>query len=345
MKILVTGGTGFVGSHTAAVLASHGHEIKMLVRSEEKMKRVMQLHNVAIKDFVIGDITDPIACRNALQDCDGLVHSAAMVSTSRKDTDKVFKTNLEGTRNIIGQAVERELKQIVHVSSITAIYNPGVQSVNEQSPPGTATSAYGRSKVSSEKFVRQLQALGAPIVITYPAGVIGPGDPALTEPLQGLVMFLRNLAVITTTGIQMVDVRDVADLHARVFSSTPSNDRFMLGGHYYPWQELVDTLEELTGRKLRKLYFPKPALKAIGRLVDGIKYFVDMEIPADSESVAYACQWVIADNSKLEGELGFTFRNHKQSLADTLHWIVKSGHLQKHLIGNLADNYPAGRLS
>jgi dihydroflavonol-4-reductase len=258
-----------------------------------------------------------------------------MVSTSRKDTEQVFNTNVEGTRNIIGQAVELGLKQIVHVSSITAIYNPDSASVNEQSPPGTATSAYGRSKVSSEKFVRQLQGQGAPIVITYPTGVIGPGDPALTEPLQGLVLFLRSLAIVTTTGLQLVDVRDVADLHTQAFSGPAISDRFMLGGHYYPWQELAEALEELTGRRLRKLYFPRPVLKAIGRIVDSIKYFVDMEIPADSESVGYACQWVVADSSKLEQERNFSFRDGKQSLADTLLWIVESGHLDKKLIGKL----------
>lgn len=336
MKILVTGGTGFVGSHTAAALIRAGHEVRLLVRSKDKMQRVMQHHELTIADFVIGDITDPAACEQALRGCDGLVHSAAMVSTSRKDTARVFSTNVEGTRNIIGQAVAQGLKQIVHVSSVTAIYNPDAESVHEKSPLGTATSAYGSSKVTSEKYVRKLQDQGAPIVITYPASVIGPGDPALTEPLQGLALFLRDIAIITTTGMQLVDVRDIADLHTHVFSTPPSTDRFMLGGHYYPWIELVSTLEELTGRKLRKLYFPSPALKAIGRLMDGIKYFIDMEIPADSESVGYACQWVIADSGKLEQQLDFSFRDGRQSLADTLRWIVKSGHLEKRLIGKLA---------
>lgn len=340
MKILVTGGTGFVGSHTAAALVKAGHQVKLLIRSKVKMQKVMQYHGITIDDFVIGDITDPAACRTALEDCDGLVHSAAMVSTSRKDTEQIFNTNVQGTRNIIGQAVELGLKQIVHVSSITAIYNPDSPSVNEQSPPGTASSAYGRSKVSSEKFVRQLQKQGAPIVITYPTGVIGPGDPALTEPLQGLVLFLRSIAVITTTGLQLVDVRDVAKLHAQAFSGPATTDRFMLGGHYYPWQELVDALEEITGRRLRKLYFPRPVLKAIGLVVDSIKYFVDMKIPVDSESVGYACQWVVADSSKLEQQYGFIFRDGKQSLADTLLWIVESGHLDKRLIGKLASQLP-----
>jgi dihydroflavonol-4-reductase len=149
------------------------------------------------------------------------------------------------------------------------------------------------------------------------------------------------MAILTTTGLQLVDVRDVAELHAQAFSGPAITDRFMLGGHYYPWQELVDALEELTGRRLRKLYFPRPALKAIGRVMDSIKYFVDMKIPADSESVGYACQWVVADSSKLEQERSFIFRNGKQSLADTLLWIVESGHLDKKLIGKL---YPPNRL-
>ena len=95
MKILVTGGTGFVGSHTAAALVSAGHQLKLLVRSEEKMHKVMQHHDIIIDDFVVGDITDTQACRKALEGCDGVVHSAAMVSTSRKDTERVFNTNMD----------------------------------------------------------------------------------------------------------------------------------------------------------------------------------------------------------------------------------------------------------
>ncbi len=338
MKILLTGGTGFIGSHTAAALIKAGHQIRLLVRSQEKMHRVMQYHGITIDDYLIGDITDPLACRDALEGCEGLVHSAAMVSTSRKDAQQVHNTNVEGTRNIIGEAVALGLKQIIHVSSITAVYNPRATAVDESSAIGTATSTYGRSKVTSEKLVRQFQAQGAPITITYPTGVIGPGDPALTEPLQGLVLFLKTMAVITTTGIQLVDVRDVADAHSRIFNAKPSSDRFVLGGSYYPWHEFVDTLEELTGRKLRKLYFPKPALKSIGWIMDGIKYFVDMGIPGGSESVGYACQWIFADSSKLKREMDFHFIDGKQSLADTLQWLVASGHLDKHLIGRLNDN-------
>ncbi len=288
MKILVTGGTGFVGSHTAAALIKAGHSVRMLVRSKEKMDKVMHYHGVTISDYVLGDITDRELCRQALSGCDGVVHSAAMVSTSKKDADLVYRTNVEGTKNIIGQAVELALTHIVHVSSITAIYNPQAPSLNELTPLGSSASAYGHSKVISEEYVRRLQAEGEPIIITYPAGVIGPGDPALTEPLQGLVIFLNTLAVSTTTGIQFVDVRDVAEVHARIFSGPSRADRFMLGGYYYTWGQLATKLEQLTGHRLRKLYFAKPVMKAIGALFDFANSIVDIkvDVPIDSESIS-----------------------------------------------------------
>lgn len=329
MKILVTGGTGFIGSHSAAALIAAGHEVRMLVRSKEKMDRVMDYHGVTISDFAIADVTDRKACRQALSGCDGVIHSAAMVSTARRDAERVYHTNVEGTRNIVGQAVELGLSHIIHVSSVTAVYDPQAQSLDESSSSGHSDSPYGRSKIACEDYVRALQAEGEPIIITYPAGVIGPGDPALTEPLQGLVMFLNNLAITTSSGVQFVDVRDIAELHAQLFDEPARPDRYMLGGHYYSWPVLTEKLEKLSGRSLRKMYFPKPILKTIGCLYDAINNLVDLKLslPIDSESIGYATHWVYADNSKVLARPGFSFREGEDSLRDTLQWLQQAGHI------------------
>jgi len=335
MNILVTGGTGFIGSHIAAALQRAGHRVRLLIRSKKKLDRVFGILETPIDDFVIGDVTDVSAVSRGLEDCEAVVHTAGMVSTARKDIPRVFETNVTGTRNVIDQALALGLHHIIHLSSITAVYQPEASRLDETSPPGIAGNAYGQSKVKCEHYVRALQAQGAPITITYPTSVIGPHDPGLTEPLQGLVFFLRAGALITKTGMQIIDVRDVADVHCQILDRPPKSDRFMIGGHYFGWPQLAETLEHLTGRRLRRLYVPPYVLSGIGKIIDGLKRLHDMELPADHEATVYASRWVVADSSKLERELSFRFRDPELSLADTLVWLVCAGHLKNHHIGRL----------
>jgi len=339
MNILVTGGTGFIGSHTAAALQRAGHRVRLLIRSKKKLDRVFGLLETPIDDFVIGDVTDSGAVARGLEDCDAVVHTAGMVSTARKDIPRVFETNVTGTRNVIDQALALGLRRIIHLSSITAVYHPLARRLDESSPPGIPGNAYGQSKVKCEHYVRALQAQGAPITITYPTSVIGPYDPGLTEPLQGLAFFMRAGVLITNTGLQVIDVRDVADVHCQILDRPPQSDRFMIGGHYFAWPQLAKTLDRLTGRRLRRLYVPPHVLTGIGKIIDGLKRLHDMELPADHEATIYASRWVVADSSKLERELSFRFRDPELSIADTLGWLVRAGHLKNHHIGKLSERF------
>lgn len=337
MKVMVTGGTGFIGSFTAAALIEAGHEVRLLVRSQEKMVRVFENHELEIEDFVIGDVTDPNSVAEALEGCDAVVHSAALVATADKYADEVWQTNVEGTINVIDQALALGIERIIHVSSITALFDPKARVVSETSPPGQARNAYGRSKVACEEYIRGLQEGGAPVKITYPTGTIGPCDPGLTEPIRGLKLFLTTCAVVTTTGIQYVDVRDVADAHVMLLEADPKPDRFMLGGTYHRWYELVDLLEEITGRKLIRLHMIPPVLTWLGKTMDMVTHFTGFEGPFTEEAVEYATHWSIASNRKIEDELGFEFRDPKDSLIDTIIWLYEAGHLEDDQIGDLLE--------
>lgn len=337
MRVMVTGGTGFLGSHTVVALLKAGHQVRLLVRSEEKMRKLFALHDVVIDDFIVGDVTDKTAVIEALRGCEAVIHSAAMVATQKKYAELVRRTNVGGTKLVIGQALEQGIKHIVHVSSITAIFDPEKDYVDENSVPGKATNAYGQSKVECERYVRGLQAEGAPVVITYPTGVVGSNDPGLTEPLQGLQVFLEKIAVITSTGIQLVDVRDCADVNVALLDREPGPDRFAIGGYYYQWYELMDLLEDLTGRKLFRLKISPKLMFAIGAISEWFGRVADKEVTATREAVTYATKWSVVSNDKLEKELGFTFRCGRQTIADTLIWMAQNGHLKMKSIGKLAN--------
>lgn len=333
MRVLITGGTGFIGYHTALELVAHGHEVRLLVRNPDK---AAGLYGDSMPDCVKGDIADTGAMRKALKGCDALVHTAAMVSTDKKDADLVYRTNVDGTRNAIGQAVKLGLGKIVHVSSVTAIFDRKARRLDENSPPGTAENAYGRSKVASERYVRSLQDEGAPVHITYPASVIGPDDPGLTEPHAGLVACLYARAIMPG-GNQYVDVRDVAWAHRQLLELDLAPGRYPLGGHFLSWPQLGSRLQKLTGRHLLPVVVAGSAMRLLGRAIDAVQPILNLDVPMSHEASVYATQWVEMDSSKAERELGLTFRPVEESLADAIRWLLDAGHISARLAGRLAD--------
>lgn len=334
MRVMVTGGTGFIGYHTTRALLDAGHEVSLLIRSVDKM---LNLYGEGvISHYTRGDITDADSVRRALQDCDALIHTAAMVSTHGSDAEKVFRTNTKGAKTVLGTAVELGIGSIIHVSSVTALFDPAARVLDEHSPPGRASSGYGRSKVTCEKYVRELQAQGHPIYVTYPASVIGPDDPGLTEPNVAMQTYLAQFVPRMSSGNQYVDVRDVAQVHLQLLQEQPEPGRYLLGGHYVPWNDLGGILRDLTGRKLRVLPLNGRAMRLAGRVLDRLTPRLQLDIPITEEGMIYATNWVVMDNSKVQRELDFEFRPLAESMADCIRWLYRAGHITAEQAGRLA---------
>lgn len=336
MKVLVTGGTGFVGSHTAKALKEAGHHVRLLVRSESKAKSVFKNLGIEVDEIMIGDVTDKDAVASAVESCDAVIHSAAMVSTAKKDADQVYETNVGGTKLVIGCSMAAGIKKIIYVSSVSALFNANDTVMNENSPVCIAQNAYGRSKVSCENYARDLQSQGAPIVITYPAGVVGMADPGLSDPHFGLKMFVGQFTFTSSTGMQFVNARDIANAHVAILDRIEGPDRFMLGGHFYSWNELLNITRKVTGRKLFYVHIPGKALRFLGRCADVVIKLTGKEFPFTGEGMTYASQWVYADSSKIENELGLEFTCREETLAEAIRWLYENGHLSAKKAGKLA---------
>lgn len=327
LHVLVTGGTGFVGHHTARALAEAGHHVKLLVRDPAKMRRVFGPVGLGELPSVVGDITDAASVAKALDGCDAVVHAAAMVSVHEGDADRVLETNLRGVQLVLGGAFERGIERLLQVSSTTVFHRPDARYVDESSPLGHATRGYGGSKIACEEHVRGLQDLGAPIATTYPGSVIGPDDPGLSEAMVGLKGFLDTRIVpVMPSGIQLVDVRDVAEAHVRLLERGGA-DRVLLGGHYVPWSELVDLLEEVTMESFLGLPVPAPVVRAAGRALDWVDRFVRIGAPVSRESSDYATDWAVADDGHARRSLGLELRDLHTTLGDTIRWLGESGQL------------------
>ncbi|MEH6593777.1 MAG: SDR family NAD(P)-dependent oxidoreductase [Halioglobus sp.] len=333
MKVMITGGTGFVGYHTAMALMEAGHTVSLLVRSVDKMLKLYG--DDCGLSYTRGDITDAEKVAQALEGCDAVVHAAAMVSTDANDAEKVFHTNVEGAKTVIGSALSLGIGPIIHVSSVTALYDPKASILDENSPPGTAKNAYGRSKVACEEYVRGLQAEGGSVYITYPATVIGPDDPGLTEAHVGMQGYLIAFVPLMPSGNQYVDVRDVAEVHLRLLELQPEAGNYTLGGHYLPWSELGKVLDQVTGRTLLKLPLLGGFMRLAGRVFDKVNPYLPSHIPISEEAMEYATNWVQLDNSKVENVLDFEFRPIEESMADTVSWLYQAGHISEKQAGDL----------
>jgi nucleoside-diphosphate-sugar epimerase len=333
----VTGGTGFVGSHTVVALLRAGHRVRLLVRDTTKLQRVCESRGIVVEDYEVGDVTDAAAVARLLDGCDAVVHAAAVVALEAARAREIRATNERSVELVVGGAVRGGLRRVVYVSSAGALFTRGGPPLRGDSPVGATTTVYGRSKARAERYVRKLQADGAPILTVYPTGVIGPDDPGLTDPNRALAILVNLAAPLTTSGYQPVDVRDLAELHVALLESERRSGSYVAAGQYAPWRDLYDRVERLTGRPLRRLPAPAPLLRAAGRGADWVKRIAPFDLPLTLESMLFATCWPTADASATERDFGIRFRDLDESLGDTYRWLARAGHIPTERIGRLAS--------
>ena len=337
MHVFVTGATGFVGFHTVMALLSAGHRVRLGVRNEAKMRALYEPLGIGLTDFSVGEITDEEAIAAALEGVDAVVHTAAMVSLDASLEARMRYTNLRGTELVIGGAVARGIRSIVYVSSLASLFDPSAECLNEDSPLATARGGYAKSKAECDQYVRDLIAGGAHVALTYPAGVIGPDDPAMSEGNQAIAYFYNKTFMHTSSGMQMIDVRELARVHAGLLENN-SRGFYLVSGHYMRYRELGQLFDQVTGKKLRKITMPRWLLRCVGNLVDFINRFYTLDTPITREAVTFATEWVYADDSKVRKELAIEYRPLGDTLRDTVRWMAGSGHIDRRWIERIAQN-------
>ncbi|MCU0268493.1 MAG: SDR family NAD(P)-dependent oxidoreductase [Acidimicrobiales bacterium] len=337
MKVLVTGATGFVGAHSAVALRRAGHSIRALVRDVDKARRVAAA--VGFDDdleLARGDITDAPSVDRALSGCDAVLHAAASVNLERRRAAEVLTVNAIGTRNVLRGAAEQGLARIVHVSSTSALDASHGRPLGVDSPVA-AGSGYAGSKAAAEQEARHLQAEGAPVHITYPAGVVGPAaGESLGETSTAMARFIAA-GVLPTPGaaLSLVDVRDLADIHRRLLDSGEGPARVMCGGTLLTMRDLGARLRALTGRRFPVLPVPPTALRLAGRMADRAASMVRVELPVSDEAMTLITTWPGTDDNA-PAELGVRYRSIEDTLATALRAWLDAGLITPRQAGHLA---------
>lgn len=328
MHVLVTGATGFVGFHTVCALLDAGHSVRLGIRSVEKMNAVFKLHGLTNLEYVLGDITDPTAMKKAVEGCEGVVHTAALVSLDANMAEQVYNTNVNGTKQVIGAALAQEIQSIVHVSSVTAMFDPKLAEITADSPLAPLSSPYGKSKVDSDCFIHGLIANGAPIAITFPSVIIGPDDPALSSGNTLIQQFLTQGIPNTSSGLQIIDVRELAKVHVKLLEQQKTGG-YIVANNYLAWPELAALLEKVSRQTLRRIPLPGKLMRSIGRLMDFLCKIKSFNTPITFELMSYLTQWVYCNDQKTLTELDIEYRSLEETLTDTVHWLIQRGHIKK----------------
>ena len=329
MKVLITGGTGFVGAWTARAVQADGHDTRFLVRNPARLQTSANKIGVDVSDFVVGDIGDPRSTADALDGCDAVIHCAAMVSTDPRRAEEMFHTNLEGARNVLGGAVAAGLDPIVHVSSFTALFRPGLPMMEADLPVVGGSDGYGKSKAAVEEYARGLQDAGAPVNITYPGMILGPpaGDQ-FGEAAEGVEAAIKMRCVPgREAACTVIDVRDLADLHAALLERGKGPRRYMAGGQRIPVDRLASLLGAAAGRNIRVMPVPDSGLRALGRLFDVIGDKLPFETPINSAAMQYYTHMPPSDDTPSERDLGITQRDPASTLVDTVDGLRQVGRL------------------
>ena len=341
MRILVTGASGYVGSHVVAALVGSGHSVRGLVRSPEKARRVLARHGSPEHEVVQGDMTDRAVVAEAIDGCDAVVHTAAVVALDRAGAAAAADTNQRGAEVVLGEAGRADVDVVVHLSSAAVFSFTDGAPITEATPLTRAAGGYAASKVAIERFVRGMQAAGAPLTLLYPVGIYGGAPVEVDQTHEALAYWVNDATLNTSSGINVVDVRDVAEAAVRCVEQTVIDERLVLSAGFVPWAEMGGLLDELVQGAVPRIRIPGRVLRGMGRAVDRVPALgKPVAFPLTHEAMTYATKNVVTDGARATQVLDLEYRPVRSTLHDALRWLAREGHLDRDWPGLVEPAHP-----
>lgn len=339
MKVAVTGGTGFVGSHTVAQVIKSGHEVKLLVRDPRRIYPALNPLGIHKIECTVGSVTNTKSVEEVLKGCDALIHCASVYSLDPRFGDVIRKTNTSGTKLVLDAAHRRKMDPIVHVSSFAALIGEKGKVLNPSSLPSHPKTVYPQSKADSDRIARAYQQSGAPVVITYPGAVWGPHDPHIGESSMMIKHLLRGFwTLLPNATIPNSDVRDVAKLHAALLEKGQGPRRYMSPSQNASLRAMGTAISRVTGRRLLFITLPSKAFTWPLQFLDIIQRVIPMRFPASFQAVYIGSLNHSIDDSLTRERFGMEAIPFERSVSDTIRWMYENGHVSTRLAGKLATS-------
>jgi dihydroflavonol-4-reductase len=323
MKVFLTGATGFVGSHVARAYAAAGAELRVLTRSTSKLAAIEGLAS----EIVVGDLRQPEALRTALRGCEALVHVAADYRLWVRDPQEMYAANVDGTRELLRIAREEGVAKVVYTSSVATMgFRTDGSIVDETTPVELADmiGPYKRSKFMAEQEAIAAAKAGQHVMVLNPTTPIGPGDAKPTPTGRILVDFLnRRFPAYVDTGLNLVDVTEVARMHLVALERGTPGERYILGGENLTLKQILDRMSAITG-------LPSPRMKVPHAVAMTFAFFAETitgrlmgkEPRATVEAVRMGRKFMFASSAKAERDLGFQVLPIYNAMRAAIEWFV-----------------------
>ena len=321
MKAFVTGGTGFIGANLIRSLLASGYSIKALVRPHSRLDNLKNLDIEIVKS----DLNDPNLSQ-LMKDCQVLFHVAAHYSLWQKDKKLLYINNVIGTRNILEAARKAKIERIVYTSSVAAIGvgKPGeIVDENYQSPLAELVGNYKKSKFLAEQEARKALALGQDIVIVNPTTPVGPLDLKPTPTGEIILRFLqRKMPAYVNTGLNFIDVRDVAQGHILALQKGKTGDRYILGNQNLTLKELLNKLAAITGLPAPTITLPLWLPLTLAWIDEYLLTTLGKQPSIPLEGVKMSKQPMFYHTTKAIRELGLPQSSLDRALRDAVNWFL-----------------------
>ncbi|HJZ85300.1 MAG TPA: NAD-dependent epimerase/dehydratase family protein [Polyangia bacterium] len=323
MHFLVTGATGFLGSHLTRLLTERGHRVTVLRRQSSDLRALEGLQ----VSYATADVTEPGSLARIFSSArvGGLFHVAGDTSMLRRDAERQRRVNVEGTRNILRAAREQGVRRAVVTSSVGAIGRsiggvPATEELGYNWPRGLR---YMESKRDGELACWAACAEGIEVVVVNPSVVLGPGE--WTQKARPLVKLVSSGApwVYPPGGTNVVDVRDVALGHLLAWQKGRSGQRYILGGENLENRKLIELFCEAAGRPPPRIPVPGLALRAGAILGQALEKLLPLPMPA--LYLALVPETTFFSIEKARTALGYTHRPARETVIDTVKWYREAG--------------------
>jgi len=322
MRVFLTGATGFIGSHVAQALGARGDSLCCLCRPTSHRD---DLDDLPI-DWAVGDLVDRDSLRRAMIGAEVVFHCAAEYRLYARDPGEIYRNNVDGTRNVLELAAELGVGRVIYTSSVGTLALGGPRPANENARAQLKDMVgdYKRSKFLAEQVAESWIDRGLPIVVVSPSTPIGERDARPTPTGRIVVDFLNGrLPAYVDTGLNLVDVRDVALGHLLAAERGRPGQRYILGGVNLTLREVLELLGRLTGRRPPRVKLPHWVPLAIAHLEEPLSRWLgrDPRVPLDGVRMSKAMMFF--DAGKAVRELGFPQSPIEPAFERAVSWFIE----------------------